>query len=133
MTPQGTSLVDTTYIDNLIARASSVSLCSDLQQLATAAMASLQAHVTALEGQISLLLPFQALLEVPTDLGSALTWIEKLIAAQIQPAVTAYTNAVEQLAQITVKIAQLVSALEGAAARIVGCAVSVPTLMVTSS
>lgn len=133
MTPQGSILTDTAYIDNVIAQLNHINLCADLQALITKAMASIQAHIAAVEMQIANLLPLKALLDIPTDLASALSWIEKLIAAQIQPGYNAYLNYVEQLAQLVVKIAQLTEAATAAAARIVSCAITVPVLVVSAA
>ena len=133
MTPQGTALVDTTYIDNIITQLNHISVCADLQALITRAMASIQAHISAVEMQIEALVPLKVLLDIPTDLESALTWIGNLITAQIQPGYNAYLNYVEQLAQLVAKIAQLTEAATAAAGRIAGCAIAVPTLALTSA
>lgn len=128
MVPQGSQTTDTAYIDNLIARVNKTDLCADLQAVANEAMASLQAHVAATEAQIKALLPFQALLQLPTDLPSLLTWVQKLVAAQIAPQVVSYTTHTAQLAALITKIGQLAAAVETAASRIGNCSASAPTL-----
>ena len=133
MTPQGSTLVDTSYIDNIITQLNHINACSDLQAVITTAMASLQAHISAVESSIANLLPFKALTTAPTDLGSAITWIENLITAQIEPAYQAYLNYTAQLEQLVAKIGELATAATAAAARIVGCAVTVPALAVTKA
>ncbi len=133
MTPQGSSLVDTQWFDNAIAQAVRINVCAELQAFANEVMASIQANVSAVEGQIENLLPLKALLDLPTDLPSVLTWIEKLVAAQIQPGYNAYLNYVEQLAQLVAKIGQLTAAIAAAAARIGSCAAAAPALVLTSA
>ena len=133
MTPQGSSLIDTSTIDNLIARVQATNICADLQALATRAMASLQAHITAIEQQIALLAPIEALLEIPTDLGSVLSWIEKLVTAQIRPQFQAQLNYVAGRAQLGAKVGERAAAATAAAARIGNCAAQAPALVVAAA
>ena len=128
MVPQGSTLVDTQYFANLTARINGINVCSELQTVVDEAYASIQAQISAIENQVALLLPIAALLEIPTDLASALSWIEKMVNGLIKPLYVPYATYVAQLAQLIEVTAALAVAIENAAARLKNCSITVPPL-----
>ncbi len=123
MQPQGASLVNAAYFEQLTADVNAIDGCAALQALVNAAMGTLQAEVTAIEGQIASLLP---LITLPTNLGQVISWI----AAFATPLVKPYENYITQLAQTTAAIAQLTQAIEAAAKRLEHCTITVPPIKV---
>jgi hypothetical protein len=122
MQPEGTALVNTSYFAELTARVNAINVCSDLQEVVSSVMASLQAEVTSIERQISSLLP---LTTIPTDLGSVISWITNMAT----PYIAAYNNLIAQQAAVLAAIAELTSAIDNAASRIEGCVVTVPSIV----
>ena len=123
MQPQGTSLLNTAWIDELTNDINQIDACAALQALVNTAMATLQAEVNAIEAQIAALLP---LIVIPTNLAGVIAWITKFIDPQIQ----AYLNYVAQLEQLLTAIAALTQAIQGAAERLTHCSITVPSIQV---
>ena len=121
MQPQGTALVNTQFFADLTAQVNAIEICADLQAVVTAAMASIQAQVTAIQQQIVALLP---LTTIPHDLPSVITWISNLAG----PYVIAHDNYIAQLAQVLAAIGSLVTAIENAASRMTSCSITIPAV-----
>jgi hypothetical protein len=122
--PQGTGVTNPAYFSELTAQINGIQgtgACAAIQSLVTKAMASIQAAVTAIKDQLTALLPQIA---VPTDLGSAISWIKSVQA----PFLKAYDDATAQLTQILSSVSALVTAIENAAGRLIGCSISIPTI-----
>jgi hypothetical protein len=126
--PQGSSLIDTAYFDSLTAQINAINVCSELQAVVNEAFSTLQNEKNAIEAQIEALLPALALLELPTDLGSVISWIGNLVTGLINPIVLPYTNYAAQLIAQAEAIANLVTAIENAASRIESCSITVPPI-----
>jgi hypothetical protein len=122
MQPQGTSLVNAEYFAQLTADINAINGCAELQLLVNAAMATLQAEITAIEAQIASLLP---LITLPTNLASVISWIAAFATPMIKP----YLNYIAQLEQTLAQIAALASAIEAAAARIEHCTITIPPIV----
>lgn len=116
----------TQYITDLTDRINATNSCAELQKITHEVMGPLNTQITALEAQVTALAPFLALVTGPTDLPSVLTWIGNLIAAQIQPQVTAYGKLAGQIAALTTAVTSLTSAINSAASRIGNCTVTIP-------
>ena len=123
MQPQGSSLVNAAYFEQLTADVNAIDGCAALQAIVNAAMATLQAEVTAIETQIASLLP---LITLPTNLGQVITWIANFATPLIKP----YLNYIQQLEQTLAAIAQLTQAIEAAAKRLEHCSITVPAIVV---
>lgn len=119
MQPQGTSVTNPSYISNITAQAQATESCSELQDIATEAMATINAELAAIHDQISALLP---LITPPTNLTSCISWITNFQAPLIKP----YTNYVAQLTALGAEITSMVSAIEAAAANLTSCSVTIP-------
>jgi hypothetical protein len=123
MDAQGSSLCNDAYFDNAIAQLNAIDACADLQGLVSELMASLQAEVAAIRGEITALLPT---LTIPHDLGSVIAWIT----AQIAPSQVAHDNYLAQLVHLSTKIGQLAAAASAAAARLTSCSITVPIVTI---
>ena len=126
--PQGASLIDTAYFNSLTAQINAINVCSELQAVVNEAFSTLQNEKNAIEAQIEALLPALALLELPTDLGSVISWIGNLVTSVINPLVLPYTNYATQLVQQAEAVANLITAIENAAARIKSCSITIPPI-----
>jgi hypothetical protein len=138
MQPQGTSVVNASFIDNATARVNalttavgtdgaelaknSAALCAELNHLMSTVMADVQAEITAIKAKIAELLP---IITLPHDLGSALTWISNFAAPQI----AAYNKLQAQLTAMLAAISGLVAAITTAAGKLLSCNVSIPAIV----
>ena len=126
MVPQGSTLLNTEYFDNLIETANNIQTCAELQLVANEAMASLGAVKEALNDEIAKLAPILALLTAPgVNLGQVVTWITNFIDGVLRPMYEPYITYEAQLILLTAKIAELTAALNDAAARIPHCTIHI--------
>lgn len=121
MQPQGTALVNSDYFTQLTADVNAIDACADLQVLVTNAMATLQAEISGIEGQIAALLP---LITPPTSLSGVIGWIGRFTA----PMLISYQNYAAQLTQTLAEIATLATAIEHAASRLTNCSITTPAM-----
>jgi hypothetical protein len=121
MQPQGLALVNTAYFTALTDQVNSINVCSELQEFANDVMATLNANIDALQEQV---IQLEALLVVPTNLSSVISWITAFQAQLILP----YTNYATQLAETISAINNLVTAIENAATRIGNCTITIPPI-----
>lgn len=128
MLPQGSSPSDTDFFTQLTAQINGTNVCADLQALVSRAYSSMQAESNAVEAQLAALEPVKALLAVPSDLGSVISWITNFINYQIKPAVIPIGTYTTQQQSLISELAGLATAIENAAARIGNCSIAVPTV-----
>jgi phage-related minor tail protein len=125
MQPQGQSLIDTSYFTSLTAQINGIQgtgACAVLQEVVNDAAASINAGLAAIRAQITALLPAT---QLPTaSLGSIVTWIENFA----EPLIKAYNNLIATEAAILSAVASLVAAITAAAARLVSCSITIPTI-----
>jgi hypothetical protein len=124
MQPQGTGVTNPAYFSELTAQINGIQgggACAAIQEIVTQAMKSIQGVVDAIKQKIEALLP---LTSVPSDLGSVISWIKGMQA----PFLKAYEDATAELAQVLSSVAALVTAIGEAAARLVGCSITIPTV-----
>lgn len=131
MNPQGSSIINTQYFDKLTQQINSINTCAELQIVVNQAMATFQAQITALEQQLIDLLPAQALLTVPHDLASVITWITGMINMTVGPLYQTYLTYTAQLTALLGAIANLTAAMENAATRIEHCTIVIPPIDLT--
>jgi hypothetical protein len=117
MKDMGSEIVNTDYIDGLIAKVEAATSTAELEAYAADLLQPISGQLAGIQAQIEYLAPFLALLSPPT-LPEIITWVTKLITAQIAPQVEAYTKCVAQAAIIAQKLAQAEQAVEKAKARI---------------
>lgn len=130
---QNVAVAEDKWIGHLIDRVNALEgdACAELNQIKADAFDYIQKKLAQLEkggGQSAIV---KALLSVPTDLNSAIQWIENAITVLIGPYVTALETNIAQIAAIVGQIARLTSAIESAAGRLVECTVSIPSIPVT--
>jgi len=113
MIPQGTSLVNAAFFTASVDAVNAATSCAALNAASSDAVASLEAEITTVTAQISLLAP---LIVSPTDLPSVLTWIGSVIA----PMVTTHTNCIAQLAELNTRLTTLTAAIAAKSASL-GC------------
>lgn len=124
MIPQGTSLIDTSYFDNLTAQVNAIqggNACAELQKIINDAGASIEAELTAIRDQIAKILP---LISLPTSLGSVIAWISSFAA----PMIAAYANLLATEAAVLAAVGRLESAVAAAAGRLVSCSITLPSI-----
>ncbi len=125
MEPQASGVSNPTYFSDLTAEINGIQgtgACAAIQSLVTKAMASIQAEVSAIKSKLESLLP---LTTVPSDLGSVIAWIKGAQA----PFLKAYEDATAQLSAVLSSIGALVTAIGNAAARLVGCSITIPSIV----
>jgi hypothetical protein len=113
MQPQGTALVNTAFFTSQIAAIEAAPSCVALALLQAAMIPSVEAEITAVNSQIAAL---AALIAVPTDLPSVITWITNMIA----PMLVMHTNAISQATLLMAKQIALEAAIAARAAQL-GC------------
>ena len=132
MQPQGTSVFNAAYLQNITLQIqgianniNTIDPCAQIQAIVDEVMAEAQVEINAIESQISSL---NVLITLPTNLGEVITWIGKFMAPNVQ----AVLNYISQLEQMVAAIAKLVAAVEEAASRIANCSISItpPTVSV---
>jgi hypothetical protein len=129
MIPQGSEILNTAVITSMTNRLNAVKTCADLQSLVDDEFASLGALKTAINDQLALLGPIEALLTAPTaDLSKVVTWIQNYITSYLTPQLQPYLNYSTQLTQLTTAIATLTTAIEQKAAQIGSCAINIPAI-----
>jgi hypothetical protein len=129
MNPQGSTALNSEFFTDLIAQINAIDLCADLQVVVNEAFASLSAVKAAIEAEIASLDPILALLTAPgANLGAIVTWIEGLITHVLTPYTIPIATYTAQLAQLASQIAAVIAAVEAAAARIVNCTITIPSI-----
>lgn len=116
------AVLNASYFAELTAEINSIDVCADLQAVVSRIMAELQAQISAIESQIAALLP---LITLPTNLGEVIAWIGKFAT----PLIAAYEKYLAQLQAALAQVSALVQAIEGAASRIVNCAVTIERIV----
>lgn len=128
MTPQGSSIINTEYFDNLIQSVENVQTCEELQKIASDAMATIGAVNGAITEEMAKLAPILALLTAPgANLTQIVTWITSLINGVLRPMYEPYITYQAQIVALTAKVAQLTSAINDAKSRIPHCSFTTPT------
>ena len=121
--PQGSSVVNASYITNLtnqINAIKGVNACAELQTLANEAMSDIESQLTAIRAQIASLAP---IIQIPgASLGGIITWITSFV----DPLIKATATYEAQLTEILSAVAGLTTAIENAAGRLVTCSVTIP-------
>lgn len=132
MNAQGKTLIDTSYIDNLVKQINEIDVCSDLQRIVSEAMASIQAQLDAIEDQVAFIKP---ILKILTNPGAALqeivTWISDFIDSVLKPMYQPYLTMVAQVEATVEAIAAIPVAVAQAAERIGECVVELPSIVVS--
>jgi len=95
-------MLNTSYINNLTSRINGITNCTELAQVSQEAMQYFTELENSLLGQISL---YESLVIPPTDLGSAIAWINKMISTFSGP----YAQAISMQAQIIALKASILS------------------------
>ena len=121
MLPQGTSLINTKYFDDLTDQINRIDGCAELQALVSTITADMQAQINSLGQQITILAP---LIIVPGSLGGVITWISNFVNS-IMPT---YLAAIATITQTIAAVEKLTAALENAASRITHCSITVNPL-----
>ena len=123
MIVQGTSLVNTTQIDDLTSAINGANSCAELQATVNVVMDSINGQIKALELQLAALAPIALInLGSLTSIGSIVTAIGKIIA----PSVLAYANIIATQAAMVTAIANLTAAITAAQARFTSCTITIP-------
>ena len=138
MIPQGSAPFDCAYIQAIVDEINALSKDinslnpqKDLQELVNEAFASLQAQITAAEGNIAILEPMIALLSLSiTDLGSVITFLEKFVQIFLGPTLQAYFTLLSEIAAVTNALAQLTTAINNAMARFENVSVTIPPITI---
>lgn len=129
MIPQGSQIVNLQYFESLTKRAQNIGSCDELQAFSSEAMASLQAHLAAINAQLAELQPILALLSPPSASPTAIvTWLTSFITSFLTPYVKPTITYASQLTEISAQIALVVAAINGKAASFPSCSISLPTL-----
>lgn len=127
MVPQGSSLIDTKYFEDLTQSVNNVQTCEELQALAAQAFASIDAAKAAIQLELEKIQPMLALLQGPSaNLGQIVTYLNSLIANLITPIVKPSITYNLQLTATLAALASLASAVQDAASRIGSCTVPGP-------
>lgn len=113
----------TNQINHISQNVNAVNPCALIQTLVNDIMPDLQIQISAINLNISLLLPVITLPGL--SLGSILGWISNFTAPHLQ----AYLNYAIQLEQMMAAIGQLVSAIETAASRLENCNINIPPVV----
>lgn len=121
MIPQGSMLLNTTQMQASVSRINNCGTCADLQQAVNDAMNSLHATKAAITAQLALLTP---LIVAPTDLGSVITWVNKMIATFHNPII----NYTAQLTALATEVSTMISAISTKAGSFTGCSISIPSV-----
>ena len=132
MAEDASSIINTEYFTNLKAQIASISVCSELQEFSDEIMAEIQEQIDGINDQLSSILPIHALLSVPTDLGSVISWVQNMITDVITPLYKPYLSYIAQLEAMVTQVTELVSALEAAASSITSCSITAtpPTITI---
>jgi hypothetical protein len=117
MQDMGSGIINTDYIDGLIAKLEAATSEEELTKYAEDALGPLTGQLAGIKAQIEYLAPFLALLNPPT-LAEVITWLTKFITAQIAPQVQAHAKCLAQVAVVTSEIQRAQAAIEKARVRI---------------
>lgn len=118
MIPQGSSIIDTKYIDSLVKSINNVQTPVELQKLVTESFASISAVKASLQTQLDSLTPILALLTPPGNLGQILSWAQNFITHIITPMVKPTITIASQITETLAAIAALTAAITAATDRI---------------
>ena len=125
MTTQGTSLLNTDWINTKIAEINLAGSCNELQELTSEVMGEIADAKAAISTEIEKFQALLALLTPPTvNLSAIVTWITHFIndylAVQFKPAVT-YSL---QLAELDEQVNRLHAAIDAAKAKFPACSIN---------
>jgi hypothetical protein len=127
--PQGSTTLNTAWIDSVIAQVNAIQSCGGLQGVVDDAMGSLSAVKAAIEAEMAAIAPILALLTAPgANLSALATWIGNYISHVLAPQYAPYTTYVTQLTLLITKVGQLTAAIAAAEARILNCSITIPAL-----
>jgi hypothetical protein len=112
------------YINNLPDQINAVNTCALLQQAADEAISELEQQAAALLAPLAHYGPLQALAEIPSDLGSLLSWVSHFINKFIIPMVAPYVALLEQQAELVIAIENLTAAIQRKATEFESCSIT---------
>lgn len=118
--------LNTDYINNLTAQVNAVNTCALLQQVADEAIGELKKQAAALLAPTAHYGPLQALAEIPSDLGSLLSWVSNFINKFIIPMVAPYALLIEQQVELAAAIEHLAAAVVSKATEFESCSITLP-------
>jgi len=125
MEPAGTAATNPAYFSELTAQINAIQgtgACAEIQRVVNLAFASIQAELTSIRNEIAKLVPIVAIPSASP--GAIVTWITNFV-APYEAALVAF-NA--QVSAIISGVAALAAAIGAAAARLVGCTITIPTV-----
>lgn len=127
MQPQGASLINQQYLDNLSKAVAAVPSCAALQSMVTPSVESLNALKAGIQAQIAKVAPFAVLLTVPVTPQEIKDWmkayIEDYLAMQLEPMM----NLAAQLSALEAQVTALEAQVVAVAADLASCEISLPS------
>ena len=119
MNAQGSEIVNTAFFDGLVDKVNSATSTAELQKHVNSAFGALSAHKAAILTQVENLAPWLELLSLPAaNPAEIVTWLGKLVTAQIAPQVAAATTYAAQVTATVSKAAELATAVRNAEQRL---------------
>lgn len=125
MQPQGADVFNPAYLHNITSQingladdVNAVNPCAAIQFIVDEAMFEIQAEINAIEAQIAAL---TIIVTIPTSLSGVIKWIKNFIG----PSNSALLAYIKQLVRMVAAIAELLVAIERAAARLQNCQIAI--------
>jgi len=135
MLPQGTSIIDTSALDNLTARLNAIAsaegeICADIQDAINEGAEFIEYQAQYLTDQFNNLAIVKLLLTLPTDLDSLLTWVGNLATYLVSPAYQVYLNTVATLTALSTAATNFIAACNNVKNAATQCSITVPSIVI---
>jgi hypothetical protein len=123
------ALLNTAYWAQLITQINAATTPAELQALTNEIYANVALLNSTIAGQVALFGPIEALLTSPTNLATALTWIENFITGFLTPYYAPAAKLAAEVTAIEAQVATMTAAINAVAAlKFPGVTISIPSV-----
>lgn len=123
-------LVNPAYFDAIKEQIDTVFDCADLQELTNEVMQAIADQLNGIAAQMGLLLPLQALLQLPTNPNEIIDYLDTLVNALVGPLIEPFFVYQQQVIEIMVQVQEITDLLQYKSSILGGCGggVLIPSL-----
>lgn len=123
-------LVNPAYFDAIKEQIDTVFDCADLQELTNEVMQAIADQLNGIAAQMGLLLPLQALLQLPTNPNEIIDYLDTLVNALVGPLIEPFFVYQQQVIEIMAQVQEITDLLQYKSSILGGCGggVLIPSL-----